>query len=119
MSKTSCDRCGDEFVPDGCGTGYCTIGTAKICYLCADESLRAEMRAGRTMTVYLSGDGSELHSWSGGALATVTVEHERPCGGFCHRSTRTHVWATGEGRAWYGTGPGRGMYLNMRPLKAR
>lgn len=114
----TCAKCRAEFVPSGCGTGYAvTSSGTHLCYACADEMQREEMRERTSYCAYLSGDGSSLTTWSGGQLARVVSEHKDSGTGF--RGTRlTHIRAvTPDGSVWYGKGAGRNMIISIHRSK--
>ena len=99
------------------GYGTDTDGR-KHCYACCQRQDQESMQRDGRITAYLSGDGTQITGWPGFVLATVTAEWETSAGGFCWRTQITRVRARdGQGQAWYGRGPGRGMYVQLRRAK--
>jgi hypothetical protein len=89
----------------------------EVCWDCADEHVRSQMRLGAPVGAYLSGDGKTIQTWSGGKLADVTESVERRCGGFARGVTRIYWKASGEGRTWHGSTAGRNIVTTMRATK--
>lgn len=122
MEKLSCGHDAPP-VPETGASGYAIRPDgAHICYPCADAEQRAALLTANTYMGYLSGDGSQITTWTGGTLATVTTATERRVG--------FGAWRKGEGRTywkavdvhgqrWHGTSPGRGMFARMRKSKTR
>lgn len=98
----------------GCGTGvaYRPDGTS-LCYSCADSEIAAEVsqaQPGHKITLYVSGDGHNITTWSGGVIMT------RVCSGRLHPWSRERKYISAEdanGRWWHGTGA-PGMYANLK-----
>lgn len=101
------------------GTGYSTDAKTgeKRCYACTDKRERAFMGTVDRFTGYLSSDGREFQTWSGGTLGTVV--HSKPCKltriSFTHdrhtyRSVRVRAL---DGSVWYGRGS-PGIVLTLR-----
>lgn len=115
--------CGHNPSPPEGGTGaagYARTQTGRtVCYPCATEHAREQMRAaalaGQPFAAYLSSDGRRITTWTDATLAHVTAEWHSLA--FGHVEI-THVCATDpHGRRWYGKGSGRGMFLTIRPTK--
>lgn len=97
--------------------GYDEQGN-RYCYDCCLAREQKRLEAGEPVTAYLSQDGSAITMWPGQKLMTVTSERESSAGGFAWRTMITRVTARDKyGRNWYGRGPGRGMYINLRRFK--
>lgn len=106
-------RAAPSFYDDGMTftPGYARIpdeGDRKVCYACADDMQRAEMRDAMRFAAYLSADWRSVISWTGGHLARVTR-----CTG---NRTQTFVRAVDtHGNTWAGIGPAEsGTYVNLR-----
>jgi hypothetical protein len=69
---------------------------------------------GVSYTAYLSSDSPRIVTWMGDTLATVTwIKYREAAYGRC--SGGGSFWARGiDGRIYYGTHNGRGMYCRMR-----
>lgn len=95
----------------------CTTGTAhtqdgrEICWDCSNLREREAMANAQRYGAYLNGDGSEVHTWPGGKLGTVTQSWERK-NNMAGRLTHLRVTAF-DGSRWWGTSPGRGMYCRL------
>ena len=88
------------------------------CYDCCAEGDRRRMRETGRIVAYLSSDGNTVQNWPGTVLARVTQETKRRMYGCCV-SDRTFIRAVApDGSRWYGQGPGRGMYVNLRKAKS-
>lgn len=109
--------CGHRLLPPaGIGTGYAeTPDGVRVCYRCADEKQRRDMRAihasgaGRVFG-YMSADTRTVTTWTGGKLATVTRATSN--------RRQTFVRATdADGNRWAGVGPAdTGIYVSLRPV---
>lgn len=117
--------CGHNPSPPEGGTGaagYARTTTGRtVCYPCATEHEREQMRAaalaGQPFAAYLSSDGREITTWTGGTLARVISERASGQG---FGTKITHIRAIDpHGRRWHGKGSGRGMFLTIRPTKER
>lgn len=126
--------CGHVSTPNGCAAGYATRSdNTRICYGCANESQRAELKTADRFVAYLTVpvstdedwanrrpgavNASLLTTWSGGKLATVVSlrRTRHNIGGYLYRFNAIDV----HGQHWYGTSPGPNMYARMRKSKAR
>lgn len=95
------------------GVAY-TADNRSMCYACADAATRETMRTADSVVLYLHASGN-VTTWSGGIMGRVASRTERSCGGFARRYKRTYVRVTDlDGREWYGSGPGDGMYIRLR-----
>jgi hypothetical protein len=97
-----------------------TTGTAhtpdgrEICWTCADKEQREAMKSADSVVLYLK--DRELTTWSGGLMARVTSRVNRRNG--FHRSVIVYFQAIDlDGKRWYGTSPGDGMYARLRANK--
>lgn len=106
----------------GCGPGA-HVGNTRdgqhieqspaICYACCHAHDLAQLRdRSRPMGVYVSCDGKTVSNWPGGILGRVVAEW-RSRSGFADVTHYRVIDA--HGARWYGKGPGRGMYLRLRP----
>lgn len=115
--------CGHEPSPHGeHTTGTATLPDGReVCWACADDWAREDIRTGGTYFAYLSSDGRQLTTWSGGRLADVTrLSKSRHFGFYGVSYDVVHFRAVDvHGARWYGTSPGRGMYARMRRAKVR
>lgn len=119
-----CGQCGGAIpphVPGSCDTGYArTADGLALCLPCAHGRTLAEWNAtqpGEGFVAYLSGDGHTLTTWPGEILArvtwrTVAMRYTPTGGAYEWHSIRARDAA---GRAWYGGGPGFGMYCRVKP----
>lgn len=115
--------CGHEPSPHSdftTGTAHTPDGR-EICWTCADSEQAHELETADAFTGYLSCDGRNITTWSGGVLARVidlnTTAGYTPSGG---RFERVSTWVTtADGARWYGRGPGRGMYHTIRRSRAQ
>lgn len=121
--------CGHEITRTGIRTGYARIAAprpvngrtlpadATVCYPCADSLQAEDMATSDRIDAYVSGDGRNVTTWSGGVLARIVTATEprvtyTPTGG---RVETVYVIARdADGRTWHGRGPGRGMYVRLR-----
>jgi hypothetical protein len=109
---------------DGCGTGYaCLTGKEegkRVCYSCADERQRANLLdRSAPFCAYLSNDGKQITTWTGGRLMGVTASV--PCKlsrmSYTHGKDFRTVWARDvHGGEWYGRGS-PGICIKLRPTK--
>lgn len=93
----------------GLGTGYARTEEGKrICYACADDRQREEMRTANTVVAYVSTDGKRVITWSGGSLGTITAMWDG-------RNHRRYVHVTDvHGAMWHGSGPQEsGTYVTL------
>lgn len=102
--------------------GEHTTGTAhmpdrrEVCWECADAHQRERMRTESEIVAYLNTDGSQVTTWSGGTLGTVTRRVTRRVG--FHGSTRHYLTVCDtDGRMWHGTSPGPDMYARLHASK--
>lgn len=99
----------------GNGTAH-TIDGRTICYSCADSELAATIATsvpGDRITLYVSSDGKNITSWSGGVLMNRVKYGARH-----HWSDdRNYITAVDvDHRVWSGTGS-RGMWASLRLTK--
>ncbi len=73
---------------------------------------------GVSYIAYLSADRKQVHTWTGDKLADViTIKNRRERRGYT-TDVRGSFWARGiDGRLYYGTHNGEGMYCRMRLAK--
>lgn len=119
MKPTLCD-CGHAPSAHGtCDTGYGYDTNGRTyCYDCCAERDIEYMRTHDKIGAYLSGDGRTVSNWPGRPLARVTREAVRMMRGFGGSHERTFVRAVAaDGTRWYGSGPGRSMYLRLHKCK--
>lgn len=105
-------------VDAGVGTGYArhAVTNKTMCYGCADSQAAADMSAEDKYGAYLSGDGKNITTWSGGVLARVTYEGKARTG--FHDSEITYLRARdANGATWYGRNGGRGMCVTIKRAK--
>lgn len=127
--QTHCLICGQEFVAQGCGTGYVrrVLDDALVCYSCAADDIWREVQnadpGDRIGGVYFSvlseaGRGyparARLSDWPGNPLGWVAWWTRKVGFG----GERTYFTGRLCGRAVHGNGPGDGMYCNVRISKA-
>lgn len=88
-----------------------------MCYACADSAQAAEMSTAGTVTAYISGDGRNLTTWTGGVLARVTEHGHSARAGFGHG---LHYWTVrdSDGATWHGRNGGPGMVVTVRRHRA-
>ena len=70
----------------------------------------------KPFTCYLSSDGKHVTGWKGNILGTVTYESTSRTGFYGSKLTHIRVRDV-HGAGWYGKGSGRGMCINLRPMK--
>lgn len=88
-----------------------------LCFPCADDQQREDMRIDGSTLGYLSGDQKTVTTWTGGVLLTVTRHHRASNGGVAGHRSYVQARDLATGQTWYGVGPGRGMYMRMRRHK--
>ena len=101
----------------GCGTGYARCndpdGEHLVCYACTDKRETADLLTHDKFTAYVSSDGCNLTTWTGGKLGTVSFGERHPWS-----RERNYLRAYDVHRqSWHGTGA-PGMYCNLRRCKA-
>lgn len=130
MTDTLAADCGHTYAPSGILAGYAvTPDGRKLCYSCADNSQRAELRVMHALHApfgaYLTSDTVEengrtvrrhvrITTWTGGMLMSVfrALDGGR---GF-HGADLWDVTAVDvHGNVWRGRNGGPGMYITMRP----
>lgn len=123
--RTHVADCGHEYHEPWGGTGaagYTTLPDGKkICYACADERQREELKTADTFVAYMDHDDhmKKIVTWTGGLLAKCDHVYLAKHRGF-HGSyyLRWYFRAVDiHGARWYGTSPGPGMYARMRRVK--
>lgn len=106
---------------NGCTTGYARFdgSDSLVCFACADERQREGLKARKPFCCYVSGDGSQIQTWTGGELGRVVsssyMRLTRPSwvhGKFirCIRARDVH------GAFWFGRGS-PGVAIKLRPCK--
>ncbi|GAA1895155.1 hypothetical protein [Streptantibioticus ferralitis] len=98
--------CGHPPTPKGIGTGRAIYRGRSMCYACADEQQREDIKKADAFAAYVTPDHVALTTWSGGELAKITSykvrDHIAP-GGRPYRMQ--YVWATTpDGTRWHGRG---------------
>lgn len=90
----------------------------KHCYECCHAKDREDMKTATSFFAYLSRDGASISNWAGRKLGTVTTSRNYKAWGFGGQHWRYSVRVVDlDGRRWYGTSPGPGMYCRLRPFK--
>jgi hypothetical protein len=92
--------------------GYGTLPDGRrVCVDCAEETERGDMRTARRFTAYLSSDGRNVTTWTGGVLARVTR--------MTRNDRQTFIRARDSyGQSWAGIGPAEsGTYVSLRRVK--
>lgn len=118
--ERTCDDCGQPFPTfelGYCGgSGYADFPDGKrVCYPCADIRQRNELATADHYFGYLSNDGRQITTWTGGDLLNVTSSSTREVG---FGGARTYFRAVGpDGVLWYGNSPGRNMYARLHRSK--
>jgi hypothetical protein len=104
--------CGHEPTPSGIGTGYARMPNGEtLCYDCADNAQREDLKTATRYFAYLSSDDSHVITWSGGTLGHVTYLNRNRRQTFI-RMRDVH------GRMWAGIGPSEsGTYVSLRRIK--
>lgn len=110
--------CGHAIPHGGIGTGYARTADGRtLCYACADDAQREEMRTAQRFFAYL-GTPANPHSyppvvtWSGGKLGSVTYLNRND------RQTFVRVRDV-HGNMWAGIGPAEsGTYVSLRRIKS-
>lgn len=98
------------------GRAYATKGLGAgdhVCTACADELERETIKDAKVHSGYLSSDGTEWTTWTGGKLGRVVVTGKR------HHWSRERFYVTVRdvyGALWHGTA-GRGMWASLRRMK--
>ena len=118
-----CHDCQKEIpTPEGCGTGYAVHEWGQlICYDCSDKRQREEMRdRSRPFTAYVSSDGKDVTTWTGGKLGSVVSRRrcELTRQSFTHSRKEYSSFRVRDihGAEWYGRGS-PGICINLRPCK--
>lgn len=99
-------------------TGYATNADTgkKVCYKCAAEQHRKQMRVNGKTMAYLSGDGKKITTWDGTVLSgRVTITNETK-GNF--GDERVYFRFTFNGEVWSGMGR-YGMYCKAKRTKLK
>lgn len=99
-------HCGHPPATSVLGTGFAVYRGRTLCYPCADERQREDIKKADTFAAYVTADRAALTTWSGGELARITRyrvrDHVAP-GGRPYRMQ--YVWAvTPDGAQWHGRG---------------
>lgn len=125
MSKTL--TCGHDSTPDNFTftTGYATLPNGEtLCYPCADEYQRDELKNSNTFVGYVNSDQTEITTWTGGKLMDMTPKYGyrqqtgtrqiTPSGGYWRR----HDYRAKDvhGQEWYGFNSGPSMAIRMRKV---
>lgn len=120
-SKCQILDCGHMPSPHSeCASGYArTDDDKRICYECADARTLESMRTIPRVVLYL--DGASVTTWSGGIMGRVVSRVSRrmrtPNARWTHERVFLRV-IDRNGRHWYGSGPGDGMYCRLRATRS-
>jgi len=118
-----CSDCGHAMLDTSEGAltpGYALTRTNEmICYPCADNRQRAEIRdAAGPFYAYLACDGKRVTTWTGGTLGDVSSLGVSRSGWHGSEIARFHVRDI-HGQWWQGRGAGRGVACTLRRMKSR
>jgi hypothetical protein len=112
-----CSVCNDvKNTPEelnGIGTGYAVQNDKMICYSCADEIQREEMKTETHLFLYVSQDWKHITTWSGGTVGRIAKV------GSLHSWSRERRYISAvddHGNKWHGVGS-NGMYCKIRKGK--
>jgi hypothetical protein len=122
-------------------TGYATFNDKRICYACADNLQREEIRQGGKIVLYWSTELEtpefrlpnwksayqtdwngiplgKITTWSGGNMGTVCRITVGQCsfGGRVRYYLQVRMF---DGTEWHGSSPGGGMYCRMKKKKIK
>jgi len=116
MANLSCGHEPSPHGPHTTGTAHTPNGR-EICWGCADNEQRESLKTEERWDAYLSSDGKQLTTWTGGKLADVTELWWRD--GVNFGGTRRYYFRARDvhGQRWHGTSPGHSMYARMRRSK--
>lgn len=109
-------------LPHATGTGYAILpDERKICYACADNRQREELKDRKPFVAYVAGHGKTITTWTGGVLALIT--RSTTCRltrqSFIHGKTIQCIHARDiHGGHWTGRG-NPGLAIKLRPVKAK
>jgi hypothetical protein len=113
-----CADCGTTVTikSEGCSFNYASKRSGeKICNPCALKEKIRHIENDEKVFCYMSINGQCLIDWKGNILARVTANWDIKNN---FAGTITYIQAiTNNGRKLYGKGPGRGMYVRLRPYK--
>lgn len=91
-----------------------------MCYECAADLDREEIRQGRQVFAYVSSDGRTVTTWAGSELMRITYHGTGP--GFYGYPMHYYRAVTPEGQHYYGKnggyGGGAGCAIRLRPSKS-
>lgn len=90
----------------------------EICCSCADRAQKFYMKNHNRTNLYLSGNGKEVHTWSGGKMSVSckswTVNHNMwSCPELTFINMTDHF-----GNRWYGKNSGNGMFVKLHKVRA-
>lgn len=112
--------CGHPPTPTAISPGYATLRDSgkRVCYPCADDMQRADLKTTDTISAYICSNGNHVTTWTGGRLMQIVSANTSRNG--WHRST-IHYWRAIDpsGQHWYGKNGGNGMYVLMRKTKGK
>lgn len=117
-TKFICADCGQEIaiISDGYTVNCATKSSGeKVCNTCAKNGEIWHAENDDKVFAYLSSDGRKITDWKGNTLATVTANWDI-VNNFAGKLTCIRA-TTNNGRKLYGKGPGKGMYIRLRPCK--
>lgn len=97
--------------PTTTGTAHTADGR-EICYACADQEQREDMKTATAFCAYVSSDGRRLTTWTGGDLGRVHMGSRHPWSRERHYLSATDC----HGTRWHGTGA-PGMWASLRRCK--
>lgn len=98
--------------------GYAlTLDGYSLCYSCADDDERAVMSWADQLLAYVSGDGRQLQTWTGGELARV-ITHSSFRGGWHRSEIHAYRFRAPDGSEWHGRNAGPGMAILVRRVRA-
>lgn len=108
--------CGHEIIPsdDGIAANYAIDANTKtLCYECAYIAERVAMTMTDDYVAYLNADNSNVVTWTGRSLGSVTKVTKS------EDAQKTYVRVRDlEGKDWYGTGPlDSGSYVRLHRTK--
>ena len=99
--------------PNGIFSGYAVRGEALICYQCAENEERENLKTDRYLFAYVSRDWKQLTTWSGGILGRVVSV------GSLHAWSKDRRYISiidVHGKKWHGVGS-NGMYAKLKRSK--
>ena len=112
--------CGHEPTPGKFSTGSATDHAGRtMCYPCADSAQAADMATlgTRRISLYLSSDGKNITTWTGGVMARVTEHGASNRAGFYGSSIHYIRARDVDGVMWFGKNGGPGMSITLTRAK--